>query len=136
VSRRLLISQGHHFNHGAKVAAFTAARASVAKRVEDVGYLLHEGLGDVEAVAADVEKGAAVAEAILEAGKIVADAVKGAKPPDKAGGDLLAESRWGSRLELYSGRCHALPHSGRQLSWDFSDSSHGDGLMEGLDSVR
>jgi hypothetical protein len=29
-----------------------------------------------------------------------------------------------------------LPHGGRQLSWDFSDSSHGDGLTEGLDDVR
>jgi hypothetical protein len=29
-----------------------------------------------------------------------------------------------------------LPHGGRQLSWDFSDISHGNGLMEGLDGVR
>jgi hypothetical protein len=29
-----------------------------------------------------------------------------------------------------------LPHGGRQLSWDFSDSSHEDGLTEGLDGVR
>jgi hypothetical protein len=43
-------------------------------------------------VAADVEEGAAIAEAVLEAGEIVADAVEGAEPPDKAGGDLLAES--------------------------------------------
>jgi hypothetical protein len=27
-------------------------------------------------------------------------------------------------------------YSGHQLSWDFSDSSHGNGLMEGLDGVR
>jgi hypothetical protein len=40
----------------------------VAERVEDVGHLLWQGLGDVEAVAADVEEGAAVAKAILEAG--------------------------------------------------------------------
>jgi hypothetical protein len=26
-----------------------------------------------------------------------------------------------------------LPHGGRQLSWEFRDSSHGDGLTEGLD---
>jgi hypothetical protein len=43
-------------------------------------------------VAADVEEGAVVAEAILEAGQIVADAVEGAEPLEKAGGDLLAES--------------------------------------------
>jgi hypothetical protein len=48
--------------------AFTAARASIAERVEDVDHLLREGLSDVEAVAADVEEGAAIAEAILEAG--------------------------------------------------------------------
>jgi hypothetical protein len=29
-----------------------------------------------------------------------------------------------------------LPHGGHQLSWDFSDSSHGHGLTEGLDGVR
>jgi hypothetical protein len=29
-----------------------------------------------------------------------------------------------------------LPHGGRQLSWYFGDSSHGDGLMEGLDNVQ
>jgi hypothetical protein len=29
-----------------------------------------------------------------------------------------------------------LPHGGRQLSWEFRDSSHGDGLTEGLDGVR
>jgi hypothetical protein len=44
-------------------------------------------------VAANVEEGATVIEAILEAGYVVADVVKGAEPPDKAGGDLLAESR-------------------------------------------
>jgi hypothetical protein len=87
-------------------------------------------------VAADVEEGAAIAKAVLEAGKIVADAVECAEPLDKAGGDLLAEIRWRSRLELYSGRHRALPHGGCQLSWDFSDSSHGDGLMEGLHGVR
>jgi hypothetical protein len=26
-----------------------------------------------------------------------------------------------------------LPHGGHQLSWEFRDSSHGDGLTEGLD---
>jgi hypothetical protein len=87
-------------------------------------------------VATEVEEGAAVAEAVLEAGKIVDDAVEGAKPPDEAGGDLLTESRWGSQLELHSGRRRVLPHGGRQLSWDFSDSSHRDGLKEGLDGVR
>jgi hypothetical protein len=35
-------------------------------------------------VAANVEEGAVIAEAVLEAGQIVADAVEGAKPPDKA----------------------------------------------------
>jgi hypothetical protein len=44
-------------------------------------------------VAVDVEEGAAIAEAILEAGKVVADAVECAEPLDKAGGDLLIESR-------------------------------------------
>jgi hypothetical protein len=29
-----------------------------------------------------------------------------------------------------------LPHGGRQLLWYFGDSSHGDGLTEGLDSVQ
>jgi hypothetical protein len=43
-------------------------------------------------MAADIEEGAAVAEAVLEVGQVVIDAVKGAEPPDKAGGDLLAES--------------------------------------------
>jgi hypothetical protein len=43
-------------------------------------------------VAADVEEGAAVAKAVLEAVKVVTDAVEGAEPLDKAGGDLLAES--------------------------------------------
>jgi hypothetical protein len=47
-------------------------------------------------VAADVKEGAAVAEAILEAGQIVVDTVKGAEPLDKAGGNLLTESRWRS----------------------------------------
>jgi hypothetical protein len=86
-------------------------------------------------VAADVEEGAAIAEAVLEASKIVADAVEGGESLDEARGDLLAESRWGSRPELHSSHRRALPHSGRQLSWDFSDSSHGDGLTEGLDGV-
>jgi hypothetical protein len=93
VSRALIFSQGHHLDHGAKIAAFTAARASIAERVEDVGYLLREGLSDVEAVTADIEEGAAVAEAVLEVGQVVANAVEGAEPLDKAGGDLLAESR-------------------------------------------
>jgi hypothetical protein len=87
-------------------------------------------------VAADVEEGAVVAEAVLEAGEIVTDAVKGAEPLDKAGGDLLAESRWGSQPELHSGRCRTLPHGGRQLSWYFGDSSHGGGLTEGIDGVQ
>jgi hypothetical protein len=87
-------------------------------------------------VAADVEEGAVVAEAVLEAGKIVADIVEGAEPLDEAGGDLLAEGRWGSRPELHFGRCRALPHGGRQLSWYFGDSSHGGGLMEGIDGVQ
>jgi hypothetical protein len=89
----LIFFQVHHLDHGAKTAAFTAARASVAERVEDVGYLLREGLGDVEAVIADVKEGAAIAEAVLEVGQVVADAVEGAESLDEAGGDLLAESR-------------------------------------------
>jgi hypothetical protein len=40
----LLISQGHHFDHGAKVIAFAATRASIAERIEVVGYLLRKGL--------------------------------------------------------------------------------------------
>jgi hypothetical protein len=87
-------------------------------------------------VATNIEEGATIAEAILEAGKIVADAVEGAEPPDKAGGDLLAESRCRSRPELYSGRFRVLPHGGRQLSWYFGDNSHGDGLTEGLNGVQ
>jgi hypothetical protein len=87
-------------------------------------------------VASDVEEGSAVAKAVLEAGEVVADAVKGTEPLDKAGGDLLTESRWGSRSELHSGRCRVLPHGGRQLSWYFEDSSHWDGLTEGLDGVQ
>jgi hypothetical protein len=132
----LLVSQGHHLNHGAKIATFTAARASIAERVEDVGHLFREGLGDVEAMAADVEEGAAVAKAVLKAGKVVADAVEGAEPLDEAGGDLFAKIRRGSRPELDSGRRRALPHGGHQLSWEFRDSSHRDGLTEGLDGVR
>jgi hypothetical protein len=97
-----------------------------------VGYLFWERLDDVEAVVANVEEGAAIAEAVLKAGGVVADAVEGAEPPDKARGDLLTEGRWGSRLELYSGRGRTLPHGGRQLSWYFEDSSHRDGLSEGL----
>jgi hypothetical protein len=58
------------------------------------------------------------------------------EPPDKAGGDLLTESQWGSWPELDSGRRRELPHGGCQLSSEFRDSSHGDGLTEGLDSVR
>jgi hypothetical protein len=95
------------------MAAFAAARTSVIGRVEDVGDLLREGLGDVEAVTADVEEGAAVAEAALEVGQVVIDEVEGAKPPDEAGGDLLAG---GSRPELDSARHRALPHGGCQLS--------------------
>jgi hypothetical protein len=63
-------------------------------------------------VAADVEEGAAVTEAVLEVGQVVADAVKGAEPLDKARSDLLTESRWGSWPELDSGRRRALPHGG------------------------
>jgi hypothetical protein len=73
-------------------------------------------------VAADVEEGAIVAEAILEVGQVVVDTVEGAEPLDKAGGDLLAG---GSRPELDSARRRALPHGGHQLSWEFRDSSHG-----------
>jgi hypothetical protein len=44
-------------------------------------------------VAADIEEGAVVTEAILEAGQIVADAVEGTEPLDEVEGDLLAKSR-------------------------------------------
>jgi hypothetical protein len=88
-----IILQGQHFDHGAKVAAFATVGVCVTERVKHIGYLLRDGLGDVEAVAADVEEGAAVVEAVLEVGQVVADAVKGAEPPYKAEGDLLAESR-------------------------------------------
>jgi hypothetical protein len=88
-----ILLQGQHFDHGANVAAFAVIGVCVTERVKHVGYLLWEGLGDVEAMAADVEEGAAVAEAILEVGQVVIDAVEDAEPPDKAGGDLLAESR-------------------------------------------
>jgi hypothetical protein len=88
-----ILLQGQHFNHVAKVTTFTVVGVYVTERVKHVGYLLQEGLGDIEAVAADVEEGAAVTEAILEVGQVVINAAKGAEPPDKAGGDLLAESR-------------------------------------------
>jgi hypothetical protein len=93
VAATILLLQGQHFDHGAKVAAFTVVGVCVTERVKHVGYQLREGLGDVEAMAADVEEGAAVAEAVLEVGQVVVDAVEGAEPLDKAGGDLLAESR-------------------------------------------
>jgi hypothetical protein len=64
-------------------------------------------------VAGDVEEGSAIAESVLEAVEVVADAIEGAKPLDEARCDLLAESRWGSRLELHSGRYRMLPHGGR-----------------------
>jgi hypothetical protein len=41
-------------------------------------------------MAADVEEGATIAEAVLEAGQVVADAVEGTEPLDEAGGDPLA----------------------------------------------
>jgi hypothetical protein len=47
-------------------------------------------------VAADIEEGAVVAEAILKVVEVVTEAVDAAEPPDKARGDLLADSRWGS----------------------------------------
>jgi hypothetical protein len=88
-----ILLQGQHFNHVAKFAAFTVIGVCVTERVKHIGYLLREGLGDVEAVADNVEEGAAVSEAVLEVGQVVIDAVKGAEPPDKAGGDLLTESQ-------------------------------------------
>jgi hypothetical protein len=50
-----ILLQGQHFNHAAKVAAFTIFGVCVTERVKHIGYLLREGLGDVEAVAANVE---------------------------------------------------------------------------------
>jgi hypothetical protein len=88
-----ILLQGQHFDHGAKVAAFAVVGVCVTERVKHIGYLLREGLGDVEAMAANVEVGATVTEAVLEVGQVVADAVEGAEPPDKAGGDLLAKSQ-------------------------------------------
>jgi hypothetical protein len=88
-----ILLQGQHFDHGAKVTAFAVVGVCVIEKVKHIGYLLREGLGDAEAMAADVEEGAAVVEAVLEVGQVVADAVKGTEPPDKAGGDLLVESR-------------------------------------------
>jgi hypothetical protein len=79
-------------------------------------------------VAADIEEGAAIAEAVLEVGQVVVDAVEGAKPPDEAGGDLLTG---GSRPELDSAHHRALPHGGRQLSREFGDSSHGEAYRRG-----
>jgi hypothetical protein len=68
------------------IAAFAAARACVTERVRNIGYLLWERLGDgdVEAVPADVEEGAAVIEAVVKAGEVVIDAVEGAEPQNKA----------------------------------------------------
>jgi hypothetical protein len=88
-----ILLQGQHFDHGAKVAAFAVVGVYVIERVKHIGYLLREGLGNIEAVAADVEEGAAITEAVLEVGQVVADAVEGAEPPDKDEGDLLVESR-------------------------------------------
>jgi hypothetical protein len=117
-------------------SAFTAARACVPEGVRHVGYLLWERLGDVEAVATDIEEGAIVTKAVLKVVEVVVDAVNAAEPPDKARGDLLAESRWGSWPELHSGRYRTLPHGGHQLSWYFDDSSHRDGLSTGLVGVQ
>jgi hypothetical protein len=88
-----ILLQGQHFNHVAKVAAFPVVGVCVIEGVKHVDYLFWEGLGDVEAVAADVEEGAVVAEAVLEVGQVVVDTVEGAKPLDEAGGDLLTEGR-------------------------------------------
>jgi hypothetical protein len=46
-------------------------------------------------VATDVEEGAAVAEAIIEADEVVADAVEGAEPPDKSEGNLSCRGSMG-----------------------------------------
>jgi hypothetical protein len=72
-----ILLQGQHFDHGAKVTTFAVIGAYVTERVKHIGYLLREGLGDVEVVAADVEEGAAIIEAVLEVGQVVADAVEG-----------------------------------------------------------
>jgi hypothetical protein len=83
-------------------------------------------------MAANIEEGAVVTKTVLEAVEVVTDAVAGAEPLYKAGGDLLAEIRWGSRPELYSGHCRMLPHGGHQLSWYFDDNSHSDSLSKGI----
>jgi hypothetical protein len=85
-------------------------------------------------MAADIKEGAVITELVIKLGEVVADVVEGAEPPDKAGGDLLIEGQWGSRPNFT--RCRTLPHGGHQLSWYFEDSSHGDGLTEGLDGVQ
>jgi hypothetical protein len=51
-------------------------------------------------VAADIEEGATVAEAILKVGQVVTNAVECAKPPDEAGGDLLTGGGPGRNLTL------------------------------------
>jgi hypothetical protein len=55
-------------------------------RVRHIGHLLWEQLGDgdVEAVAADVEEGAIVAKAVLEAVEVIVDTIDGAEPQDEA----------------------------------------------------
>jgi hypothetical protein len=58
-------------------------------------------------VAADVEEGAVVAEAVIEADEVVADAVEGAEPLDKSEGNLSRRGSMGipARTSLRS-----LPH--------------------------
>jgi hypothetical protein len=48
-----ILLQGPHFDHVAKVAAFAVFGVFVTERVKHIGYLLREGLDDVEAVAAN-----------------------------------------------------------------------------------
>jgi hypothetical protein len=48
-----ILLQGQHFDHGAKVTALAVVGVCVIERVKHVGYLLREGLGDIEAMAAD-----------------------------------------------------------------------------------
>jgi hypothetical protein len=52
-----ILLQGQHFDHVVKVTAFAVVGVCGTERVKHIVYLLREGLGDVEAMAADIEEG-------------------------------------------------------------------------------
>jgi hypothetical protein len=58
-------------------------------------------------VAANVEEGAAVAEAVIEADEVVADAVEGAESPDKSEGNVSRRGSMGISAET---SLWSLPH--------------------------